>query len=121
LPDIIADTDLRRQLEDAGFEVLEFYDLIEEFAERVGKNNIVPWYATLDSDSGFFLESFASTAIGRALSHSLLVVLESIGIAPANSVATSSMLRDGGDNLVLGGKLGWFTPAQVFLARKPLQ
>lgn len=92
LPDIIADTDLRRQLEDAGFEVLEFYDLIEEFAERVGKNNIVPWYATLDSDSGFFLESFASTAIGRAVSHSLLVVLESIGIAPANSVATSSRL-----------------------------
>lgn len=119
LPDIIADAELKRQIEAVGFELLEFYDLDDEITERFGKNNTVPWYATLDSDSGFILESFASTAIGRTLSHSLLVVLEALGIAPANSVATSAMLRDGADNLVLGGKQGWFTPMQVVLARKP--
>merc|ERR1712051_145243 len=92
---------------------------VDEIDERFGKNNTIPWYATLDSDSGMFLESFASTAVGRVMSHNLLVVLEAIGLAPPNSVATSAMLRDGADNLVIGGKRGWFTPMQVVLARKP--
>jgi len=120
LPDIIADVELKKQVVGAGFEVLEFYDLDDEINERLGKNNVVPWYATLDSDSGFILENLASTAVGRVLSHNLLVVLEAVGVAPPNSVATSAMLRDGADNLVLGGKQGWFTPMQVVLARKPL-
>jgi len=119
LPDIIADSELRKQIEAAGFELLEFYDLDDEINERFGRNNTVPWYATLDSDAGFSLESFASTAFGRVLSHNLLVVLEAIGVASPNSVATSAMLRDGADNLVLSGKQGWFTPMQVVLARKP--
>jgi len=119
LPDVISDTDLRQQVEAAGFEVIEFYDLVDEIDTRFGKTNTIPWYATLDSEGGFFLESFASTPLGRVLSHNLLVVLEAVGLAPPNSVATSSMLRDGADNLVLGGKQGWFTPMQVLLARKP--
>merc|ERR1712061_450820 len=87
--------------------------------DRLGRDNTVPWYSTLDGDSGFVLENIASTAVGRILSHNLLVVLEAAGVAPPNSVATSAMLRDGADNLVLGGQQGWFTPMQVVLARKP--
>lgn len=120
LPDIISDEEWKEQVLAEGFELLEFYDLIDEFNERVGVNNTVPWYATLDSDSGFILESFASTSVGRVLSHNLLIVLEALGIAAPNSVSTSAMLRDGADNLVIGGKKGWFTPMQVMLARKPL-
>jgi len=120
LPDIIASSELRKQVEGAGFELLEFYDLDDEINERLGRSNTIPWYATLDSDSGFALENLASTWLGRMLSHHLLVVLEAIGVAPSNSVATSAMLRDGADNLVLGGKQGWFTPMQVVLARKPV-
>lgn len=119
LPDIVSDADLKKQVEEVGFEVLEFYDLVDEFSERVGKNNTIDWYAALDSDSGLFLENLASTTVGRFLSHNLLVVLEAVGLAPANSVATSAMLMDGGDNLLLGGKHGWFTPMQLVLARKP--
>jgi len=120
LPDVIHDTDLKQQFLEAGFELLEFYDLDEEIDERFGKENTIPWYATLEGDSGMFLESFASTAFGRVCSHSLLVVLEALGLAPANIVATSTMLRGGADNLVLAGKPGWFTPMQIVLARKPL-
>ena len=97
---------------------LEIFEV--EIDERFGKENAIPWYATLDGDSGFILESFASTPIGRVMSHNLLVVLEALGLAPANSVATSAMLRDGADNLVIGGQKGWFTPMQVVLARKPM-
>jgi sterol 24-C-methyltransferase len=120
LPDIISDTDLKAQFEAEGFELLEFYDLVDEVDERFGNENSIPWYATLAGDSGFVLESFASTAIGRVMSHNLLVMLEALGLAPANSVATSAMLRDGADNLVIGGKKGWFTPMQVVVARKPM-
>jgi len=120
LPDVIHDTDVKEQFLEAGFELLEFYDLVEEIDQRFGKEGSVPWYSPLDGDSGFFFDSFASTAMGRVSSHTLLVVLEALGLAPANSVATSSMLRDGADNLVLGGKTGWFTPMQVVLVRKPL-
>jgi len=120
LPDVIHDTDVKEQFQEAGFELLEFYDLVEEIDQRFGKENTIPWYAPLDADSGLLFESFASTAVGRVCSHYLLVVLEALGLAPANSVATSSMLRDGADGLVIGGKTGWFTPMQIVLARKPL-
>lgn len=66
-----------------------------------------------------YVENFQSTNVGRIASHWLLVVLEAVGIAPPESVATSTMLRDGADNLVRGGEAGIFTPMYVVLARKP--
>jgi len=112
LPEIVTTAQCLDALKNAGFEILEVTDFgipNEVFS--------VPWYEPLDGK--YSLSGFRFTRIGRTLTHYMVSALETVHIAPKGTIATSAMLIKTADNLVQGGKLGIFTPAFFYLARKP--
>jgi sterol 24-C-methyltransferase len=116
LPRILHRSEPLEHLRRAGFEVLDHYDLVDTAAEVYADRDL-PWYSSLQA--GYSLEGFLHTNMGRTMTHTMTVVLEFIGLAPAGTVSTSAMLEDGADGLVKGGETGIFTPMYAVLARKP--
>jgi len=117
LPDLRTAKDVKKLALEAGFEVVESYDMAVKAAERYGENNI-PWYAELEWNCS--LSGFRKSWFGRALTMKLLMVMEAVGLAPAGSTKTAEMLEVGAANLVASGKIGFFTPMHILLLRKPL-
>jgi sterol 24-C-methyltransferase len=115
LPDLITAEEIIKQAEEAGFEVLEHFDVDLVAQAKFGAQN-VPWYKPLEP--GFSLENWKSTWIGRQITTNLLRVLEKCKIVPQGSLATAKMLEEGAMNLVEGGRIGIFTPMHFFLYRK---
>lgn len=112
LPTLATPQQVLDALEQAGFEVLDHYD-----ANIGAKNsNQIPWYATLEGSSS--LSGFRMTWLGRCFTHALVVVLETLHIAPAGSIQVSKLLNDTALDLVAGGREGIFTPSYFFIARK---
>jgi len=117
LPDLLSICDVKSAAMEAGFEVMESYDLATRAAERFGEENI-PWYRELEWD--FSLSGFRKSWFGRAFTMKFLIFLEAVGLAPAGSSDTARMLELGAINLVAAGKADFFTPMHVLLLRKPL-
>jgi sterol 24-C-methyltransferase len=101
-------------LKQVGFEMVESYDLVEE---SIG--NPSPWYTPLQ---GSFVNprQLPMTPIGRWMTNSAMVVLETLGMVPPGTCTVSKVLNDGADALVQAGELRIFTPMYFFLVRKPL-
>jgi sterol 24-C-methyltransferase len=117
LPRILHKVEVLESLRTAGFEILEEDDL-QDTAEELYADRNLPWYSSLQA--GWSFEGFLHTAAGRAFTHSLTVATEFLGLAPAGTVSTASMLEDGAHGLVKGGETKSFTPMYAVLARKPL-
>jgi sterol 24-C-methyltransferase len=100
-------------MKDAGFEVLEAWD-VQAVAKDVGQ---VPWYATLLGS--WSLRGFRMTPLGRKCTHALVQTMETLGIAPVGSIKVSALLNAAADDLVAGGLAGIFTPTYCVIARKP--
>ena len=75
-----------------------------------------PRYETLDGKMS--LSGFRMTRLGRACTHAMVTVLETLRIAPKGTVHVSAMLNATAIDLVEGGKREIFTPSYFFLARK---
>lgn len=121
LPTLETGEQVRKALEAAGFEVVECYDLIEEF-DKMDDRVTVPWYAPLGVTSIWCYlnpSTFRSTTLGRTLTTTMLYGLEALRLAPKGSVKAAGILEEAAVNLVLGGQQKIFTPSYYFKARKP--
>ena len=115
LPDLITPEEILKDAVEAGFEIVEHFDLCK-VSEESFKEGHVPWYYPLQAN--FSIEGFKSTPIGRKTTTGLLHLLEFLRVKPKGSVATAKMLEDGAENLVKGGEKRIFTPMYFFLYRK---
>lgn len=115
LPTLVHYNVVVQNLKDAGFEVIDFHD-----ANRGQFNdNEIPWYDTLKGQMS--VEGFRMTHIGRMCTHAMVMLLETLCIAPKGSTKVSALLNATALDLVEGGEYGIFTPSFFFLARKPLK
>jgi sterol 24-C-methyltransferase len=102
----------------AGFEL----ELHEDLAKRP---DATPWYYPLAGDFKHigsiwdFVTIARMTKIGRGLSHRLIGVLETLGLAPEGTQKTADSMAVAADCLVAGGKEDLFTPMYLMVARKP--
>ncbi|XP_058215902.1 cycloartenol-C-24-methyltransferase-like isoform X2 [Rhododendron vialii] len=110
LPDIRTTTQCLEALKQVGFEVI--------WERDIGADLPLPWYLPLDT-SGFSLSSFRVTAAGRFVTRNMLMVLESVGLAPKGSQRVQAFLEKSAEGLFDGGRKGIFTPSYFFLVRKP--
>jgi len=117
LPDLETAEQVNQALRDAGFEVIEAYDLAENFETNPAET--IPWYQPLAGDY-FSASGLKATPWGRWFTMKLVGWLEFFRIAEKGSQKTAMILEEAAVNLVLGGKLGIFTPCYFFKARKPL-
>lgn len=112
LPTLVHYMEIVRNLEEAGFEVVDYFD-----ANRgVHDPNQIPWYDTLNGKMS--LSGFRMTHIGRMCTHAMVWTLELIGIAPRGSTRVSALLNATALDLVEGGQYEIFTPSFFFLVRK---
>jgi len=115
LPDLITPELILKDAAEAGFEVVEHFD-VNKMYEEIYKDGNVPWYYPLQAS--FSIEGWKSTTLGRKTTTGLLYVLEFLKIMPKGSVQTAKMLEDGAENLVKAGEKKIFTPMYFFLYRK---
>ncbi len=99
-------------LKSVGFEILETSDL------AIPAGPSIPWYQPLVTP-GFSLTGLRASAMGRWMTTQSLRVLEALRVVPQGAVRVSETLNIGAEGLAEAGKLGIFTPAYFFLARKP--
>ena len=99
-------------LHDAGFEVLETRDLINQ------PGPAIPWYEPLVG-SGMSVASFRSSRIGRALTTNTLRVLETLRVVPQGSANVTQKLNLCAAAMAEAGRLGIFTPMYFLHGRKP--
>lgn len=116
LPDLVHTSVVVQALKDAGFEVIESYDVAVE-AMKAG--NEVPWYQTLQG--GCSLSQVKHSRVGRMFTQRMVDTMEFCGLAPKGTSATHHMLCTAADGLAVGGETGIFTPMFYFLARKPVK
>ena len=113
LPDIDLISEVCTAMRAAGFDILETRDLALE------SHPDMPWYRALEGRD-LRLTSVPRTSIGRALTNFALRMGERSRLLPKGIAEVSTLLNEGADALVEGGKTGVFTPMFFFLARKPL-
>jgi sterol 24-C-methyltransferase len=113
LPALTHYSDIVQHLKNAGFEVIEHFDLA-----LVPTNGEIPWYSSFLG--GYTLSQFKHTKVGRMCTNTLCKVMETIRFAPSGTTATAKLLSDTGDALAESGRTGIFTPMYFFLARKPV-
>ena len=112
LPALALTSEVCDALRKAGFELLESRDLAPESHPET------PWYRALQGRD-LSLTSIPRTPVGRALTNLALRVGERLRLVPEGTTAVSTLLNEGADALVDGGKSGVFTAVFFFLARKP--
>jgi sterol 24-C-methyltransferase len=117
LPTLETADQVKQALINAGFEVVEEYDLVEAFDKSGAKT--VPWYQPL-AGSYTTLSGLKSTPLGRWTTTKMVTALEFLRMAPKGSVNTTHILEEAAVNLVLGGEKKIFTPSYYFKARKPV-
>ncbi len=112
LPDIDLISEVCTALRVVGFEIVETRDFALE------SHPSMPWYRALEGRD-LSLTSIPRTSIGRVLTNLALRIGEGTRLLPQGSTAVSTLLNQGADSLVDGGRSGIFTPMFFFLARKP--
>ncbi len=114
LPDLKRPSEILQNLKDAGFEVVETSDTVNDWDPRYE----YPWYDSLDGRYLSF-SNFKHTPFGRYLTNKFVWVLETLRIAPKGTLDVHNMLIKVAVDLVDGGKLGIFSPSYFYLVRKP--
>ncbi|KAI8806049.1 S-adenosyl-L-methionine-dependent methyltransferase [Cladochytrium replicatum] len=107
-------------LKKAGFEIVEYADLADPDNTTFGVQE--PWYQPLKGEYTLDVSrlwTMRMTPAGRAITHVMVNVLETVGLAPPGTVSVSSKLLKAATCLVEGGEKHLFTPMFFFLARKP--
>ncbi|KAK9353545.1 S-adenosyl-L-methionine-dependent methyltransferase [Lipomyces doorenjongii] len=106
-------------LKNVGFEIVHQEDL-------AARNDDIPWYYPLSPEFkycrsiGDLVTIFRTSWLGRQVTMKAVGLLEKLHLAPAGSQKVTEALEEAAVNLVLGAKLGLFTPMMLFIAKKPL-
>jgi sterol 24-C-methyltransferase len=112
LPTLVTPDVCVKNFEEAGFEVVDHFDL----NRGQHASNEIPWYETLNGSLS--ISGFRMTWLGRTVTHSMVWTLELLRIAPAGSTKVSALLNATALDLVAGGKDQIFTPSYFILGRK---
>jgi len=115
LPILVHINEIIENARQAGFEVLEAFD-VAETAKTSGQD--VGWHSTLKG-GWQSVNGIRMSKPGRFVTQNMVTVLEKLRIAPKGTVQTHDMLCVAADNLADGGDLEIFTPMLFILARKP--
>jgi sterol 24-C-methyltransferase len=117
LPDLVHTSVCSKALAEAGFEVLETRDAVNDGSLKGGE----AWYVPLTpSWNPTKWPRFQFNPVMFKAMPAILGGLESLGVVPAGTVKTQVMLQAGGIGCAQGGETGSFTPAWLMVARKPL-
>ncbi|KAK9480238.1 S-adenosyl-L-methionine-dependent methyltransferase [Lipomyces japonicus] len=109
----------RDALKAVGFEIIHEEDL-------ASRPDDVPWYYPLTGEWKYLrslsdlVTIFRTSWLGRQVTMKSVGLLERFHLAPEGSQKVTEALEEAAVNLVLGAKLGLFTPMMLFVARKPL-
>jgi len=114
LPDIATTNQVDDALQQAGFEILETFDM----ASNCNTEFEMQWYTYLTA--GLSPTRIQFYPFARNIMWKFLDTLEAVKIVPKGTRGVSQVLNVGADALASGGKLGIFTPMYFHLARKPL-
>ncbi len=115
LKDIATTGEVNRDLETAGFQVIEGMD------RAVGENGpTVPWYQPMETRGGTLGNALRRTPLGRKALIGTSRLAEALGMFPKGSANVIKLMDRTANAYVAGGKAGIFTPLYCFLARKPL-
>lgn len=101
-----------KEMERAGLEVIESFDLGVEGLKRGHKG----WWVPIAEGHDFFTK-MRSSHIGRKLTMATVWALESIGIAEKGTYKTALMMEHCGYSAATAGQRGIFTPMWVMIAR----
>jgi sterol 24-C-methyltransferase len=108
-----------KALKNVGFEILYEKDLADNDDE-------IPWYAPLSGDwnyvqrLGDLWTFFRTSGLGRKITTFAVSTLETLRLAPKDSVKVTEALEEAAIYLVEGGKQKLFTPMMLYVVRKPL-
>ena len=116
LPDICHTSVCLQALEDAGFEVLEDRDLVED---NIGAHGKV-WHLPLLPSWNPLTQRFQFNWLGFRMTNMAVRVLEFLYLAPAGTYKTQQMLQIGGFGLGEGGNAKIFTPMYLMVGRVPM-
>ena len=106
--------EVNRDLERAGFQVIEGRDL------AAGESGAVtPWYRPMESRHGTLGSHLYRLPMGRKLFIGGARLAEALGVFPRGSDGVVRLLDRTANAYVAGGRAGIFTPLYCFLARKP--
>merc|ERR1712130_656346 len=118
LPDLVHTSVCTKALKQAGFEVLECRDCMQDGHLEGGE----PWYMPLvPSWNPTLWPRFQFNPVMFHLMPKILRFFELIHLVPKGTVDTQVMLQAGGVGCAKGGLTGAFTPAWLMVARKPIQ
>lgn len=109
LANVFTMLDAREAMKKSGFELIESRDR--------ALTSSTPWYSLLLPS--WTLSGIKGTPLGRWLTHLMLVVMETLMLAPRGSVTVHKTLCKGADGLSAAGIKGIFTPMYLLVGRKP--
>lgn len=115
LKDIATMDEVNRDLETAGFQVIEG---IDRAVEENGPTT--PWYLPMEARHGSLGNALIRVPLGRKAAFGASRLAEVLGVFPTGSARVVRLLDRTANAYVAGGKTGIFTPLYCFLARKPL-
>ena len=114
LKDIATMSEVNRDLESAGFEIIEAKD------RGVAENEpTTPWYQPMETRGGTVGNALRRIPLGRKAFIASSKLAEAVGVFPKGSSDVVGLLDRTANAYVAGGKVGVFTPLYCFLARKP--
>jgi len=116
LPDLLRPEEIVDAMKKAGFEIIEAWDP----HANINPDFDVPWYDSIDGRYLSF-SNWKHTPLGMWLTNKLVWTLETVRFAPKGTLKVHNMLVQVAKDLVVGGKLGIFSPDYFYLARKPLK
>ncbi len=115
LKDIATTGEVNRDLEAAGFQVIEAKD------RAVDENgSITPWYQPMEARGNTLGNALRRTPLGRKAIIGTSRLAEAVGIFPKGSADVVGLMDRTAKAYLAGGRAGVFTPLYCFLARKPL-
>ena len=114
LKDIASMGAVNRDLESAGFEIIEAKNMA---VDEVGPST--PWYQPMESRGGTVGNALRRIPLGRKAFVASSRLVEAVGVFPKGAAEVVSLLDRTANAYVAGGKAGIFTPLYCFLARKP--
>jgi len=118
LPDLVHTSVCTKALKDAGFEVSEARDFMQDGHLGSGGE---PWYTPLTASwNPTKWPRFQFNPIMFRMLPLILTFCELIKLVPEGTTKTQVMLQAGGIGCAAGGMTGCFTPAWLMVGRKPL-
>ncbi len=113
LNDIATMAEVNRDLQSAGFEIIEGMDR--------GEGAATPWYRPMEVRHGRLGNAIYRVPMGRKLFIGAARAAEVVGAFPRGSAEVVRLMDRTANAYVAGGRAGIFTPLYCFLARKPLR